>query len=772
MQNELFVKLGLRIQEFQRGLNQSMSQLERFGSKAESIGGNMSLWLSAPMSFAAKKVIDSSASMEEAISRVEVSFGDSAASVREFAKTTTDSFGMSERSALTMTGLFGDMATGMGFTKSAAAEMSKTITGLAGDLASFKDIPIEQAQTALNSIFTGETESLKMLGIVMTEANLQAFAYTQGINKKVQAMSEAEKVTLRYNFVLARSKNAIGDYARTSDGATNAMRTASQSIDDAAASLDDVLNPIVAKVAGSIAQLAQGFKGLDNSTKTMILGLGAAAIAMPPIIYGVGLLTSALAGLSVAMALTTAGITLLAAGLAGLGIQAALHKSQMDGLVKSTDAFKNASKKAADQTKEERERVEALVTSVTWAKQGTEEYVKAKESLVKLSPEFASALSGERVEVDKLTTASANYVKGLTRVIEAEMLLADYRKNQEQKKQFSEDPNMGVDLVTRELAGATTKFMTSGNPLLRSFGQMFQGSFADFADQRRNLQDEIFKTQFELKRRLTELGVSLYQSTKKDVGTAIPKGLEEAKKRIPTAVNSFGRSLKKAFESLRPMLTDVFDSISNPRAEQVGILSGLANQLGVDLENIESFGRSLQDRINTISAGIKNAGDSFAGNMSEVMTKLIDAENALQSEIKNFVKNLESMGAELGSGVIEGIFTKAFGGEFNWKQMFAGLLRALSQGMIAIGKKMIALGIAMNIAAPGSGIGQIAAGIGLLAAAGAAGAGANILSQRSAAGQVGGNMNNAPSFNFNGQLTAKGSDLVAVFNETNNQFGR
>ena len=128
--------------------------------------------------------------MEESLNKVDVSFGKSSQKVKDFARTTLREFGIAEGSALEMTALFGDMATGMGINEEAAADMSIQLAGLAGDLASFKNISIDRAQVALTSIFNGETESLKRLGIVMTQANLEAFALTQGITKQVSEMSE------------------------------------------------------------------------------------------------------------------------------------------------------------------------------------------------------------------------------------------------------------------------------------------------------------------------------------------------------------------------------------------------------------------------------------------------------------------------------------------------------------------------------------------------------------------------------------------------------
>ena len=106
----------------------------------------------------------------------------------------------------------------------AAYEMSTALTGLSGDVASFYNISQDEAYTKLKSVFTGETESLKDLGIVMTQTALDQFALANGFGKTTQAMSEAEKVALRYKFVTEQLSGASGDFLRTSDGWANQVR--------------------------------------------------------------------------------------------------------------------------------------------------------------------------------------------------------------------------------------------------------------------------------------------------------------------------------------------------------------------------------------------------------------------------------------------------------------------------------------------------------------------------------------------------------------------
>lgn len=195
------------------------------------------------------QAIQTASDLEEVQNVVDVSFGSMANEVEAFAKTAIQSFGMSELTAKQTASTFMAMANGMGLAMKDGKNMSLQLTALAGDMASFYNVRQDVAQTALNSVFTGETESLKKFGIVMTEANLNVFALSKGITKSYSAMSQAEKVALRYHYVLKSTANAQGDFARTSGSWANQVRILkeqfSQLLGILGKGLIQVLTPIV-----------------------------------------------------------------------------------------------------------------------------------------------------------------------------------------------------------------------------------------------------------------------------------------------------------------------------------------------------------------------------------------------------------------------------------------------------------------------------------------------------------------------------------------------
>lgn len=174
------------------------------------------------------QAIQLSSDIEEVQNVVDTAFGSMAYKCEEFADIAIDQFGMSKLSAKQTASTYMAMAKSMGISMGAASDMAIETAKLTGDVASFYNISTDLASVKLKSIFTGETETLKDLGVVMTEVNLKQFALQQGIKKSYNQMTQAEKVSLRYNFVMNTLKDAQGDFARTSDSWANQTRVLSE----------------------------------------------------------------------------------------------------------------------------------------------------------------------------------------------------------------------------------------------------------------------------------------------------------------------------------------------------------------------------------------------------------------------------------------------------------------------------------------------------------------------------------------------------------------
>ena len=244
---ELVVVITAETSKLEKGLKKTTSSLNSVQKVAKKVSSSVSnsfktlnknvnntfKSITKAISFAAvvaglfklgKTALDTASDLEEVQNVVNVTFGSAAAEINKFSKSAIKSFGLSELSAKRYASTFMAMSNGMGIATNSGKTMSIELTKLVGDMSSFYNVSQDVASTALASVYTGETESLKKFGVVMTEANLEAFALSRGITKQYSAMSQAEKVALRYNYVMAQTSQAQGDFARTSGSWANQIR--------------------------------------------------------------------------------------------------------------------------------------------------------------------------------------------------------------------------------------------------------------------------------------------------------------------------------------------------------------------------------------------------------------------------------------------------------------------------------------------------------------------------------------------------------------------
>ncbi|MGC6177005.1 phage tail protein [Lacrimispora sp. 38-1] len=279
-------QIGLDLVVNQNNFNRQMAGIQGLAKKAGA---------ALAAAFAVKKIVDFGAQcvklgsdLAEVQNVVDVTFPNMNKQIDQFAKNAITSFGLSETMAKKFTGTFGAMAKAFGFSESAAYDMSTTLTGLAGDVASFYNLSQDEAYTKLKSVFTGETETLKDLGIVMTQNALDSYALANGYGKVTAKMSEAEKVALRYKFVQDQLALATGDFTRTSDSWANQVRVLKLQFDSLKATIGqgliNVLTPVIKvinTIIGKLMSLANAFKSFTEliTGKKGSSGASAAAVS-------------------------------------------------------------------------------------------------------------------------------------------------------------------------------------------------------------------------------------------------------------------------------------------------------------------------------------------------------------------------------------------------------------------------------------------------------------------------------------------------------------
>jgi phage-related protein len=237
-----------------------------------------------------KECVELGSNLSEVQNVVDVTFTTMSDKVNEFAKNAMTSAGLSETMAKQYVGTFGAMSKSFGFSEQQAYDMSTALTQLTGDVASFYNISQDLAYIKLKSVFTGETETLKDLGVVMTQSALDQYALANGYGKTTSAMTEQEKVALRLAFVQKQLSAASGDFIRTSDSWANQVRVMQLQLQSLKATvgqgLINLFTPVLKVInilLGKLATLANAFKsftelitGKKSSGQTGASGAGLA----------------------------------------------------------------------------------------------------------------------------------------------------------------------------------------------------------------------------------------------------------------------------------------------------------------------------------------------------------------------------------------------------------------------------------------------------------------------------------------------------------------
>lgn len=254
-----------------------------------------------------KSCIEVGSNVTEVQNVVDTAFKDLSWQADQWASNAMTNFGLSELSAKKYMGVFGQMSNAMGITGKAALDMAENVTGLTGDVASFYNLSTDEAYTKLKSIWTGETETLKDLGVIMTQTNLDQYALNNGFSKTTAKMTEQEKVMLRYQYVTSALSNATGDFVKTQDSWANQTRILTLRFQQLKASLGKgfiaLFTPILRgfnsllaglqKVADGFASFVQMLTGADisssmGSISADIAGIGDDAGGAADNVSGIG----------------------------------------------------------------------------------------------------------------------------------------------------------------------------------------------------------------------------------------------------------------------------------------------------------------------------------------------------------------------------------------------------------------------------------------------------------------------------------------------------
>lgn len=320
MSNDLRVNLIGDASKLNASLNKASSKLKAFGKSATKIGMDLSMKLTLPIGLAAGAAIKLASDFQETESKFNTVFSSIQGEAQKTAETFKESFGLSSLAAKDMLSSTGDLLVGFGFAEQEALNLSDQVNSLAVDLASFTNFSggAKGASEALTKALLGERESIKSLGIAITEADLKTFAAEQGLVFK--EMDRVAKATLTYQLALKQSQKAVGDFGRTQDSFANQFRQLQGDLSDLAVDIGNLLIPAALKIVKVFRSAIKRFEGLDKKTKKIIIGVGLLAAAIGPILVAIGAMASVVGFAITGFTTLTGVLTILKGGFIRLTI--------------------------------------------------------------------------------------------------------------------------------------------------------------------------------------------------------------------------------------------------------------------------------------------------------------------------------------------------------------------------------------------------------------------------------------------------------------------
>jgi hypothetical protein len=313
-------ELGEAADEAARRSGGLLERLGQFGMAAFGIqqAAQALQGLLAPLAEFGRSAIDAASDANESFSKLRAVFGDLAVTMNQTLAESARTMGLSRGEAAEAVATFGNLFTSMGLSRAAAADMSVAMVQLAADIASFNNLTLDEALMKLRSGLVGEIEPLRSIGVAFNEAAVQAKALEMGLAASGKELTEQEKVLARYQLIMELTRNAQGDFARTSDQLANSQRILRAELQNLREQLGAALLPIVTTVVQKLADAISWFERMPAPVRDVTVALVALAGALGvvlPLLGGVAIAVGALsapvvAAIAVVGALGAAAIVL------------------------------------------------------------------------------------------------------------------------------------------------------------------------------------------------------------------------------------------------------------------------------------------------------------------------------------------------------------------------------------------------------------------------------------------------------------------------------
>ena len=295
---QLWVKVGAKLDDFNRGMTEVEKSMKRVGDQLSKTGKTLSIAVTAPLMAIGGASIKMAMDAVESENLFSVSMGRMADAARKWSEELSSSLGLNQYEVRKTVGTFNVMLESMGLTETAAFDMSKGLVQLGYDMASFYNLRPDEAFEKLQSALVGMPRPLQELGIIVKEETVKTWALTHGIIKQGEELTEAQKVWARFNVIMEQTTAAQGDLARTLDSPANKLRILQSRIKETSVEIGLKLMPTFEKLLALVEKGVKWFQNLSDEQQKLIIVVAGVAAAMGPALIIAGKLMSAYASLA------------------------------------------------------------------------------------------------------------------------------------------------------------------------------------------------------------------------------------------------------------------------------------------------------------------------------------------------------------------------------------------------------------------------------------------------------------------------------------------
>lgn len=250
--------------------------------------------------------VKAASDVQETSSKFDAVFKASTASVRGWAAEQATAWNRSRFDLEGYLATMQDTFVPMGVARDQAAELSKSVTTLAVDLASFNNAAEPDVILDMQSALVGNHETVRKYGVVITEVTLGQQLMAMGIEGGTAAATEQEKMMARLAIITQSTSDAQGDAARTSGSMANQFKGAQAAVKDITVEVGKALLPALQTITPWLTKLAKGVAWLAGTDAGKIatiatVGLGAFMVVAGPLLWFLGTAITLWNGLNAAL---------------------------------------------------------------------------------------------------------------------------------------------------------------------------------------------------------------------------------------------------------------------------------------------------------------------------------------------------------------------------------------------------------------------------------------------------------------------------------------